>query len=198
MTKLTNPLPLFLDGRGALLDAGYIYVGIAHADPETDPIACFWDAAMTIPAAQPLRTLGGVIVNGMNAAFVFFAEEDYSLRIKDADDITVAYIPSAAEAESESYQPLDDDLTAIAAEGTTAYGRSLLLLANQAALKAATGIPDCLPLTGGTMSGGITRAGSGAYGYALPAALTGFRLCGINPSGTADATSQPGDWQAFY
>lgn len=38
-----------------------------------------------------------------------------------------------------SYQPLDSDLTAIAALATTAYGRALLTLADQAALLAAIG-----------------------------------------------------------
>lgn len=40
---------------------------------------------------------------------------------------------------SATYQPLDSDLTAIAALSTTAFGRGLLILANQAALLAAAG-----------------------------------------------------------
>jgi hypothetical protein len=61
MTRLVNPVPLFLDGRGALLDAGFIYIGTAGTNPETlaNRLNVFWDKALTIPAAQPLRTLGG-------------------------------------------------------------------------------------------------------------------------------------------
>jgi hypothetical protein len=68
VTKLINPRPIFLDGRGALLDAGYIYYRDVGTDPEVEAnqIAVFWDKALTIPAAQPLRTLGGVIMNGAN------------------------------------------------------------------------------------------------------------------------------------
>src|SRR6186997_223435 len=137
MTKVVNPLPLYLDGRGFLLDAGYIYVGAANTNPETpaNRLQLFWDNALTIQAAQPLRTLGGVVVNGQNPALVFLAEANYSMTVKDADGVLVQNIPSAADTggAAVSYQPLDADLTAIAALATTAYGRGLLILANQAA-----------------------------------------------------------------
>jgi len=48
-------------------------------------------------------------------------------------------LATAIEAVPGAYQPLDADLTAIAALSTTAYGRSLLALANQAALQAEAG-----------------------------------------------------------
>ncbi|MES2902691.1 MAG: hypothetical protein V4696_00755 [Pseudomonadota bacterium] len=142
MTKLTNPLPLFLDGRGALLDAGYIFVGDTGSDPEiaANQVPLFWDAALTIPAVQPLRTLGGVIMNGENPSFVFLAETDYALVIRDANSVLVASIPSSTLTGGVVYQPLDADLTAIAALVTSAYGRALLTLANPAALQAAAGI----------------------------------------------------------
>ncbi len=57
-------------------------------------------------------------------------------------------------------QPLDADLTAIAALTTTAYGRAFLTLANDAAFKAA--ILTALGLTGFTISGqtiNVTAAG---------------------------------------
>lgn len=48
-----------------------------------------------------------------------------------------SYATTAAVASG--YQPLDSDLTAIAALSTTSYGRALLTLANQAALQSAAG-----------------------------------------------------------
>ena len=199
MTKASNPIPLFLDGRGALLDAGYIYIGEANLDPETSPIDCYWDAALSIPAAQPFRTLGGAIANGSNQGLVYFAEDDFSIRVRDADGNLVTYVASSLDAATApAYQPLDADLTAIAALTTTSFGRALLELTNTAALKAATGIPDCLPLTGGTMTGNIVRTGAGAFVYQADALMTGAREFGPDPSGTADATSQPGDKQYFY
>ena len=141
MTKLANPDPLFLDGRGALLDGGYIYIGTAGTDPEVvaNQLPVFWDSGLTIAAAQPLRTLGGVVVNGTTVTSAFFSAADYSLKVRDADGNLVRYIASV-NASVPSYQPLDSDLTAIAALATTAYGRNLLALANQAALQTAVGI----------------------------------------------------------
>lgn len=138
MTKLVNPVPLFLDGRGALLDAGFVYIGTFGTDPETpaNRLNLFWDKALTIPAAQPLRTLGGVIVNGGNIGFVYFAATDFSISIRDADSNLVAFVPSAFDLGGTSYQPLDTDLTAIAALATTGYGRGFLTLADAAAARA--------------------------------------------------------------
>lgn len=202
MTKLSNPVPIYLDTRGGLLDGGYIYVGEAYTDPqiEANQLALFWDAALTIPAAQPLRTLGGFIVNGGNTGFVFMAEDDYSLTVLDQNEVLVpgGSVPSIQEAAGVDYQPLDADLTTISGQANTSFGLALLTLANTAALKSATGIPDCLPLTGGTVSGAIVRSGSGIHAFFADALMTGGRIYGPHASGTADATSQPGDMQFFY
>ncbi len=179
------------------MDGGQVFVGVAGDDPETDPIDVFWDPELTQLAAQPLRTIGGRIVNGVTPSNVFVDAGDYSLRVKTADGVLVEYSPSVYQ-DLDALQPKDADLTAIADQGTTAYGRGLLLLADQAALKTATGIPTPLPAAGGTVSGPITRQGAGVHAYALNPAFTGFRLCGVDPTGTADATSQPGDFQVFY
>lgn len=195
MTKLFNPEPIFLDAAGNLADGGYIYVGVANADPETSPIDCFWDEARTIPATQPLRTIGGLIVNGTTPAAVFFAETDYSMRLKDAGGNLVYYTPTTYPAGS--YQPLDSDLTAIAALSTTPYGRALLTLANTAALQSAVGLPAALPLIGGTVTGNIVRSGAGVHPYWSDPAMTGGRRY-ITAAGAADPTSQPGDeWNTY-
>lgn len=190
MTKLTNPRPLFLNARGNLLDAGHIYVGVANADPESNPIDLFWDAALTLPAAQPLRTLGGVIVNGASPAFVFFAEDDFSYRVRDADLALIDYVPSLY-SDLAAFQPLDSDLTAIAALSTTPFGRSLLTLSNQAALRVATGIPDPLPIAGGVVTGNVSRQGAGGLAYAANGTYSTVRIFG--PEHTSDPTTQPGD-----
>lgn len=142
MTKLANPVPLFLDGRGALLDAGFIYIGTSGNDPEVgaNQLDLFWDKELTIPAAQPLRTLGGAIVRGYNFGFVYFAESDYSITIRDADSNLVDYVKSAFDLGGGSYQPLDSDLSAIAGLATTAFGRGLLALVNAAGLRTAAGL----------------------------------------------------------
>lgn len=195
MTKLFNPEPIFLDARGNLMDGGHIYIGTANADPVTSPIACFWDNARTIPATQPLRTIGGLIVNGTTPASAFFAETDYSTTVNDSGGNLVYYAPSTYPAGS--YQPLDSDLTAIAALTTTAYGRALLTLANQGALQTAVGLPAALPLTGGTVTGNIVRSGAGVLPYWSDPLMTGGKIF-ITAVGASDPTSAPGDLWLVY
>lgn len=187
MTKLTNPIPLFLDLRGALIDAGRVWVGVAGQDPEANPIPLFWDVARTIPASQPLAIMGGRIVNGAYPGSIYFAATDYSMRTRDADGNLVDYSPGLVSG-GDSFQPLDSDLSAIAALETTAYGRMLLTLANQGALRDATGIPDPLPGVGGVVSGPITRNLSGYYLHHGDGALRGDTISRgtADPSGGAD------------
>lgn len=190
MTKLTNPRPLWLNARGNLLDGGRIYAGVPNGDPEAAPIDLFWDADLTIPAEQPLRTSGGVIVNEATPAEVFMAETDYSLRVRDADGGVVTFIASVAESEP-AFQPLDSDLSAIAALATTSFGRNLLTLAGAVNLRQAAGLVDVLALSGGMMAGNITRQGAGVHLYHVNAAYASGRVFG--PEYTTDPTTQPGD-----
>jgi hypothetical protein len=189
--RLINPLPFWLNRDGDLLDGGYIYLGVAGADPQVSPVTAYWDKDLTIVATQPLRTRGGYVVNGANPADVYVDEDDYSVRARDFDMSEVLYRASTIVAGIQ-YQPLDGDLTAIAALATTSYGRALLTLANTAALKAATGIPDPIPAIGGTTTGNITRSGAGVHLYHNNGALTSGRVF-VTASGAADPTSLPGD-----
>lgn len=189
--RLNNPFPFFFSPRGNLLDAGKVYMGEAGKDPESFPLLTYWDKDKQILATQPFSTLGGVIVNGDTPSFVYADGDDYSICVKDADDSTV-YSLSSIKVAGEQFQPLDEDLTAIALLQTTAYGRQLLTLANEAGLKAATGIPDPLPANGGSVTGNITRAGSGPHLFHADPAFTSGRVF-KTASGAGDPTSLPGD-----
>jgi len=51
--------PIFTETNGLPLENGYIWLGTANLDPQGNPINVYWDAALTIPAGQPIRTLNG-------------------------------------------------------------------------------------------------------------------------------------------
>lgn len=191
MIKLGNPVPIFLDARGNLADGGQIYVGAPNADPQVTPQTVYWDRALTISAAQPLQTMGGMIVNGAAPAPVFLATDDYSMRMLDGDGNLVFYSPSVF-ADTNAFQAHSTILDEVSASGATPYGVSLLALTGQTALAAATGIPNPLPATGGTVSGNITRQAAGVYPYWNDPAITGGRIF-ITAVGAADPTSLPGD-----
>ena len=85
MTALSiqPPFPVFSDADGSPLENGYIWIGQANLDPQTNPIAVYWDEALTILAAQPIRTLGGYPSwNGTPARL--YAPGEYSIRVLDA------------------------------------------------------------------------------------------------------------------
>lgn len=189
--RVDNPFTLYLDLTGALLDAGNIYVGTANADPEVSPLQVYWNSSFSQPAAQPLRTRGGVVVNNGAPALMFVNATDFSLRVRDADGNQVSYVPSAAAAIA-SYQPLDSDLTAIAAVGTQAFGRSLLAAASAAAAKALLGLGTYLQLSGGTMTGNILRSGSGPHLYHGTSSYTSGKVY-VTSAGAADPTTSVGD-----
>ncbi len=88
--------PIFTDIDGQPLEDGFVWIGQANLDPQVNPISVFWDAALTIPAAQPIRTLGGYPArNGTPARL--YVNSDYSIRVMNRNGSTVYSAPSATE-----------------------------------------------------------------------------------------------------
>lgn len=189
--RVGNPFPFFLDRSGLPLDGGSIYVGTVGDDPELSPLTVYLDRALSIVAPQPLQVVGGLICNDGNPTAFYVAGSNYSLRSRDADGAEVFYVPSAIVG-AEDYQPLDADLTAIAALATTPYGRAILTAASAAAARSYLGIVDSLPLTGGTVSGNVTRSSAGPHLYHTDASYLSGRVF-VTAKGAADPTSQVGD-----
>lgn len=80
--------PIFTDIDGQPLEDGYIWIGVANLDPQTNPINVYWDAALTIPAAQPIRTRGGYPVNSGTPARLY-VNSDYSIQVQDKNGSVV-------------------------------------------------------------------------------------------------------------
>lgn len=92
---IDSPLPVFYDRNGSVLDAGFVYIGTANTNPETNPIAVYWDAAQTQPAPQPLRTVRGFIArNGAPANL--YVTGDYSIVVRDRNRQLVLNEPSSS------------------------------------------------------------------------------------------------------
>lgn len=90
MTALSvkPPFPIFADTAGQPLEDGFIYIGTANQDPVTNPITVYWDAALTIPASQPIRTLSGYISRAGTPARLF-AGVNYSIVVKNKNNALV-------------------------------------------------------------------------------------------------------------
>lgn len=93
-----NPFQVYTDLNGNPLDNGYVYLGLPNQDPITNPISVYWDSEATIPAAQPLRTLNGYLVNAGSPAIAYTADNEYSLLVTNAGGVTIFSAPSVSPA----------------------------------------------------------------------------------------------------
>jgi len=88
--------PIFTETDGLPLENGYIWIGTANLDPQTNPINVYWDAALTIAAPQPIRTLNGYPSrNGTPARL--YVNSDYSIQVQNKNGSVVYSAPAATE-----------------------------------------------------------------------------------------------------
>jgi hypothetical protein len=95
--SVSPPFPLISDIDGQPLEDGYIWIGVANLPPIGNPIAVYWDAALTIPAALPVRTRGGYPVNAGTPARLYVGS-DYSILVQNKNGSTLYSAPEATEA----------------------------------------------------------------------------------------------------
>ena len=81
--SIQPPYPAFAGADGLPLENGYIWIGVVNLNPVVNPIAVYWDAALTIPAALPIRTLNGYPVY-QGTPSRFYAGSDYSIQVLDS------------------------------------------------------------------------------------------------------------------
>lgn len=81
--SIQPPYPAFAGADGQPLDNGYIWIGTANLSPQTNQILVYWDSALTIPAAQPIRTLNGY-PGYQGTPSRFYAASDYSIQVLDS------------------------------------------------------------------------------------------------------------------
>jgi hypothetical protein len=81
--SIQPPYPAFAGTDGLPLENGYIWVGTVNLNPQTNQISVYWDAALTIAAAQPIRTLNGYPVY-QGTPSRFYVASDYSIQVLDS------------------------------------------------------------------------------------------------------------------
>lgn len=88
--------PIFTDIDGQPLEDGYVWIGVANLQPIGNPISVYWDAALTIPAVQPIRTRGGYPVNSGTPARLY-VNSDYSIQVQNKNGSVLYSAPTATE-----------------------------------------------------------------------------------------------------
>jgi hypothetical protein len=87
------PFPVFYDRSGEPLENGYVWIGQANLNPQTNPIQVYFDKNLTQPAAQPLRTLAGYIANAGTPAQIYVDAANYSILVQDKNGTMVYNFP---------------------------------------------------------------------------------------------------------
>ena len=116
------PLPLYLGLDGQRLQAGYLYFGVAEANPETSPVAMFWDSALTQPASQPIRTINGM-PDRNGTPSMLYTNTDHSLTIRDSAGRLVLYARNSLEYTLEAQ--LANAASALLGAGMVGYSGAL-------------------------------------------------------------------------
>lgn len=128
---ILNPIPQFWDLDGSPLDEGYMYFGVATANPITFPATVYWDAAQTIVAAQPIRTLNGFPMRSGSPAIIY-SDADRSLLVQNKRRQQVFYGPNSADFGNASTlltlitQRVDDVLERLADDSDAANGAGMV------------------------------------------------------------------------
>lgn len=85
MTDIIDPFPYFPEaGTG-----GFIYVGAANLDARTNPITVYRDEALTLPWAQPIRTVDGYPAFQGAKASIYAAPTSVSLTVLNSQSRVV-------------------------------------------------------------------------------------------------------------
>lgn len=169
---IESPYPLFTDDDGVALEDGYIYVGTANLDPVANPVAVYFDSALTIAAAQPIRTSGGYPVYSGSPARLF-VNSDYSIRVNDK---TGALVFSAA--------------TSTGTTGTVVTTDGTQTLTNKTLVAPVLGTPASGTLTNCTglpVSTGLTGAGTGVLTFLATPSSANLRSALTDETGTGAA-----------
>jgi hypothetical protein len=88
--------PIFTDIDGQPLEDGYIFIGAANLNPQINPITVYWDADLTIAAAQPIRTLNGYPVY-QGTPGRLYVNSDYSIQVQNKNGSVMYSAPAATE-----------------------------------------------------------------------------------------------------
>jgi hypothetical protein len=87
------PFPVFQGRDGQPLENGYVWIGEPNLNPQTNPVVAYFDAALTIPAPQPLRTLNGYVSRAGTPAQIYVDGVNFSILVQDSKGSMVYNFP---------------------------------------------------------------------------------------------------------
>jgi hypothetical protein len=115
MTLIPFPVPVFFDTNGEALEDGYVYIGESGMDARANPVAVFYDVDLTIPAAQPIRTLNGYPAYQGAPSRLWIAETECSVTVLDRYQRNI--LVNAPIASGDESNPMVNSLAALTDPG---------------------------------------------------------------------------------
>lgn len=87
--SVVQPFPIITDTDGTALENGFVYIGTAGLNPETNPITIYWDKVLSSTALQPVSTINGYFSHNGSPGIIFVDADDYSITVKDKNGALV-------------------------------------------------------------------------------------------------------------
>ena len=155
--SVSVPFPVFQDRDGQPLNNGYVYIGVANLDAQTNPVQVYFDEALTITAAQPLRTTNGYVSNAGTPAQLYVNAVNFSIKLLDAkgtfvysftdgtisiDASNVSYVPAGVGAVATDVETKLRESVSVGDFGAVGDGVANDTAAIQAALNSGAGVVE--------------------------------------------------------
>lgn len=87
--EIVNPITVYTSSQdGQPIKDGYLFIGEYGLDAQVNPVAVYYDYAMTIPASQPIRIRDGQVKYNGSSGQIYTAEH-YSIKIKNKNGVTL-------------------------------------------------------------------------------------------------------------
>jgi hypothetical protein len=178
-TSILPQYPIWSEIDGSPLEDGYIYIGIAGLNAESNPQTVYFDGALSVVAAQPIRTLNGYPARSGSPAMMYVAG-DFSIVVRDKAGVLI--YASLFNTYTDNFGTMaNQNANAVAITGGTITGLSSPLPigsggtggATQSAARTALGLgtiatqaASAVAVTGGTIDGtsiGATTPAAGTF-----------------------------------
>jgi hypothetical protein len=199
-TSILPQYPIWSEIDGSPLEDGYIYIGIAGLNAESNPQTVYFDGALSVTAAQPIRTLNGYPARSGSPAMMYVAG-DFSIVVRDKAGVLI--YASLFNTYTDNFGTMaNQNANAVAITGGTITGLSTPLPigsggtggATQSAARTALGLgtiatqaASAVAVTGGTINGtsiGATTPAAGTF-----TDLTGKARLSTETTGTLTVAS---------
>jgi len=168
-SEIKAPFVVFTDLDGEPLEDGYVYIGEAGLNAIANPVSVYLDSDLTIPAAQPIRTLAGYPSHNGSPGRLYISANDYSIFIRDKNSEFV-YQSTSANGTVDGFRSV--------LSGTISAGQTVIRTDKVGGNPSASDLPDdekvyLKQFAKWTLSGGLSAYISGDYELTIVGAASG-------------------------